>query len=300
VGSSRPEQSAEPAADNSAVQLPQDYRSALLHPEDYRAQLLRPFYDLLNEHPQCADDLDMVLTQSRLFHCPDDRGRWLPIVRHPVVWPVARWFAVRWHLPKDHGVDDLDSTIILALNGYAPLQLDIGARGGTVPTIGHTADELRAAGVEPPSDGDDRWPLICLPRLDPIRYDAARLMSGELPATIRRTAREYARRVEHSILDQARAFEVAAEAAGYRVLPAHFRTPEQRHHAALRLYRRVIEGRTWVQIADAEAVEGKSNPEQPQAPDAVRQTATRLAKELTIPVQPLGLTVTTGILERHS
>jgi hypothetical protein len=298
VTSSELEDSSASLPDDATAPRPEDYRSALLHPQGYRASLLSPFYALLNEHPQCAVDLDMVLTQARLFHRPEQTSQWLPLVRHPVVWPVAHWFAVRWHLPKDHGIDDLDWTILSALDGYAPLQLDIGGRGGTIPTIGLTADELHAAGVEPPNDGAYRWPLICPPRLDPIRYDPAGVVGAGLPATIRRTAREYARCVEQSILEQARAFEVAAETAGYRALPVHFRTPEQRHHAALRLYRRVIEGRTWVQIADMEAAEGRSNPEQPQAPDAVRQTATRLAKELTIPLQPLGLTVTAGILDR--
>jgi hypothetical protein len=277
----------EPAGNSSTSPNPKDTRSALLHPEDFRARLLSPFYELLNAHPQCAVDLDIVLTQYRLF-CPrDETRRWLPLAHHLHIWPLVQWFMARWHLPQDHGVDDLDWTLHLALYHNHRPRLDIGARGGMVPTVGHSADELRERGVEPPSDGADRWPLICPPRLDPIRYDPARLVGWDSPATIRRIAREYAQRVEQHILDQAQGFDAAAQAAGYRALPAHFRTPEQRRRAAHRLYRYVIEGAAWETIADGEA--GRRGENYAPGADTVRRTATRLARSLTIPLEPRGL-----------
>jgi hypothetical protein len=63
------------AADASAPYDPQAYRSALLHPEDYRAVLLRPFYALLNEHPQFPIDMNLLMTQCRLFHRRDETHR---------------------------------------------------------------------------------------------------------------------------------------------------------------------------------------------------------------------------------
>ena len=75
-------------------------------------------------------------------------------------------FVRRWHLPRDRGVDDLHATLWFAHRGSGwLLRLDSGNWGGAIPTIGRTAEELQASGVEPPSDGADRWPLLCPPRL---------------------------------------------------------------------------------------------------------------------------------------
>jgi hypothetical protein len=201
----------------------------------------------------------------------------------------VHWFATRWHLPRDHGPRDLDSSILLALNGFEPPGLGVwGGRGGWIPTIGHPADELRAAGVDPPPGGGDRSPLIVLPPLPrAIRYDPTIASHDNLPATIRKGARALARKVEASIVEQARAFEAQAKAGGYCALPPHFRTPEQRQQAALRLYRYVIDGQDWDTIADAEA--GRRGKDYAPSADTMRRTATDLAERLTIPMEPRGL-----------
>jgi len=103
-----------------------------------------------------------------------------------------------------------------------------------------------------------------------------------LDGDVREIARRCAKQVENSILEQAAKFERQAEQAGYRRLPPRLRSRAERHQAALRLYRYLIEGQDWEDIADAEA--GRKGADYTPGADTVRKTATRLAEELTIPL----------------
>ena len=106
-------------------------------------------------------------------------------------------------------------------------------------------------------------------------------------------AREYAKQLKTSIREQAQAFEAEARAAGYCKLPAHFRTAQQRQQAARRLYRYVIEGKTWEEVAAAEA--GRRGPDYAPVADTVRKTACALARLLNIPLEPTGAITDLGV-----
>lgn len=273
---------------------PSTDRSRLVDQDTYTMILLDPYYQLLNRHPLFRAELRILLSSYQAQSSSDGpRPPDLPVPK-PLVTEF-RAFAARWHLPKGIGVADLQLSLRHALRvGTAPrLLMSTRTLIRSVNIEGFSATELRDRGVEPPADGMDRWPLIVPPRLPPVRYRPTGIDEYDTPAAIRRFAREVAKQVEASILDQARFIESQARAAGYRELPPHFRTAHQRHQAALRLYRHVIDGQSWEQIADAEA--GRRGRDYVPTADAARKTASALAHRLAIPLTPIGL----GATGRH-
>jgi len=153
-------------------------------------------------------------------------------------------FVAAWHLPTDLGSRHLQWSLDLAAQGV-PLRL---CSDGSLYSSRPRGELVRP--LQP----------------EPFVYDPARTS----PREARARAKQMAKAVETSILEQLRAVEERFEAGGWDRLPHKRDWPL----VALRIFRRAVLEEPWEEIARADKV----------AVETVRETVERRAKEFRIPL----------------
>ena len=223
----------------------------LRHPEQNRIRLLSAYYAQLNGNECFQKKLQWLNTYA---------GEYLRDPRiHQVLtfaWPgslvgvyhyidsLVRHVAEEWHLPIDRGVGDLRDSLALPTE---PLTLRIGSYSWSAPVVRGLIKSF------------------CPPE---FWYDPTEGGTGWI--------REYAEKLRASLVAQAEALEIEANAAGYNELQTWYRSDEELQRLARRLYQRVILEWSWQKIGIQENVTRA----------AVASSVKRLAALLQIPLPP--------------
>ena len=245
-----------------------------LGPGEFRFWLKRFYYECLNEVPAFRQDLEGLFAELDRLGMP-------ALLRPPGFWAdplhvspalVARFqerglpghealgrvlaarqameaLCQRWPLPWDALADLWFSYRARSEQGALLLPALPFAPGPSWPT---EASLVEAAGPSSaPSEGVrvvalQREPWIYPPLPLPLHYDPTRQARADLDARVARLLQELLASIEA----QARALELAAEAAGWRPPPAEYADLAEVRRGARRLFRRVVRGESWRQIAE--------------------------------------------------
>ena len=241
------------------------------YPEANRMTQLQIYYDILNENAAFLaelQELDRAIEE---------------LLSEPVMLQVAFWedviatsseaalsssksllqeFVKKWSLPTDRGLTDVWDSIILARESGIALSLRV-AHWSAIGAV--------VEGTIRPFCPPDFW------------YEPTR----EGTQWVAKYAAAMGKRVEQSILSQARALEKQAEEAGYKRLSPRYRKPGEMRDLALRLYRKVVLKYDWPDLVYAE------NPDlwlpdgrrEAVETSAVQQSTRKWAEDLCIPLR---------------